>query len=525
MDYQFQGGIPNRTIYLFLTEPSTAAPKTGLLYSGIIASYVRPLAARLPITPLITQTVTGVHSDGGFVEVDATNMPGLYRFDLPDNVTAVAAHSVHVTITDIATNELYGGVSIQLVGYDPQGGLIDANVLSFNGNNIDDYSATLKLHTIEIINNGGNALYLESSGSGGSGIYCRGNGSGPGIVTHGGETGAGVEFHGGNMSGAGMLLNTHAGPALSLTPVGGDGIAIANATDSGRGIRITNTHSTGACLEMNSTGAGPVATLTGAKGISIITTGINGYGIGISTSGATAHGISVIAAGAGARGIDLIIDDGDGIRLSATGTNRTGFRTTGGAGGHGILASGATTGSGIQANGGTSAGAGIKATGGTGGIGLACVAGSGGLDFSGNITGNLSGSIGSLGPTGTAAVAAALLVTPAQKIVTDPSGRVFADTRALAGNVTAATAMELYYKGAFRGGSVTGGTSTSVQTDMVQASGFWDNAVLVFNSGGLQGVARHILSYISSNGTFSVAALPAPPSPGDTFLILGRIDP
>jgi hypothetical protein len=37
---------------------------------------------------LATQTVGGAHSDGGFVEVDATNAPGLYRLDLSDAIVA-----------------------------------------------------------------------------------------------------------------------------------------------------------------------------------------------------------------------------------------------------------------------------------------------------------------------------------------------------------------------------------------------------------------------------------------------------
>jgi len=54
------------------------------------AYYTRDQAVAVPITPK-TQTVTGAHDDGGFVEVDATNAKGLYRFDPPDACWATAS--------------------------------------------------------------------------------------------------------------------------------------------------------------------------------------------------------------------------------------------------------------------------------------------------------------------------------------------------------------------------------------------------------------------------------------------------
>lgn len=77
--------------------------KTGLAYntSSLVCYYARPGAAAAAIT-LATQTVTGAHSDGGFVEVNATNMPGIYRLDLPDAVVAAGARSAVVTLKGAA---------------------------------------------------------------------------------------------------------------------------------------------------------------------------------------------------------------------------------------------------------------------------------------------------------------------------------------------------------------------------------------------------------------------------------------
>jgi hypothetical protein len=72
---------------------------TGLSFStpGISASYVRSGAARVGIT-LVSQTVSGVWTSGGFVEVDAVNMPGLYRIDVPDGALASGANQVTLMI-------------------------------------------------------------------------------------------------------------------------------------------------------------------------------------------------------------------------------------------------------------------------------------------------------------------------------------------------------------------------------------------------------------------------------------------
>ena len=72
--------------------------------SGLQAYYHRPGAAPVEIT-LATMTVTGSHDDGGFVELDATNMKGNYRLDLPDAVCATGVPFATVILsgaTDMA---------------------------------------------------------------------------------------------------------------------------------------------------------------------------------------------------------------------------------------------------------------------------------------------------------------------------------------------------------------------------------------------------------------------------------------
>lgn len=97
-DFSITAGDTSKTIYLRLRDSTTGLAKTGLVYNsaGVTCSYTLPLAARAAIS-LVTQTVTGAWSSGGFVEVDATNCKGLYRLDLPDAAIA----SGHFTIISI----------------------------------------------------------------------------------------------------------------------------------------------------------------------------------------------------------------------------------------------------------------------------------------------------------------------------------------------------------------------------------------------------------------------------------------
>ncbi len=72
---------------------------TGITFNtpGITASYVRSGGVRVGIT-LVSQTVNGPWTSGGFVEVDAVNMPGLYRIDIPDAAFVSGVNQVTLMI-------------------------------------------------------------------------------------------------------------------------------------------------------------------------------------------------------------------------------------------------------------------------------------------------------------------------------------------------------------------------------------------------------------------------------------------
>jgi len=95
-------GSTNVSVNFYITQDvggtNPGEPKTGMAFGDLTsASYARQGAARVAITPVI-RTVAEAHSDGGFVEIDATNMPGLYRFDPPDAAFATGVDFVTVAL-------------------------------------------------------------------------------------------------------------------------------------------------------------------------------------------------------------------------------------------------------------------------------------------------------------------------------------------------------------------------------------------------------------------------------------------
>mgnify|MGYP003440101650 FL=1 len=68
----------------------------------------------------------------------------------------------------------------------------------------------------------------------------------------------------------------------------------------------------------------------------------------------------------------------------------------------------------------------------------------------------------------------------------------------------------------------TGSSTTVVNTNATQATGFYDGMIIVFrNAAG--NVARAVTSYSTTNGAFTVDALPFTPSNGDSAYVVGNV--
>lgn len=119
MKLVYPKGATNRSVIIFIqnSTSSSGAGLTGLVYntSGLSCYYARPGSASVQIS-LVTQTVIGAHTDGGFVEIDSVNLPGMYRLDLPDALFVTGVDSVAVMLSG-AANMVPVPLEIQLAGW------------------------------------------------------------------------------------------------------------------------------------------------------------------------------------------------------------------------------------------------------------------------------------------------------------------------------------------------------------------------------------------------------------------------
>lgn len=85
-------GSTSQSIELYLGATGLTAST-----SGLTARYNRTRTASVSI-PLVARTIAQAWTAGGFAEVDATNMPGVYRIDIPDAALAAGADDVTVVV-------------------------------------------------------------------------------------------------------------------------------------------------------------------------------------------------------------------------------------------------------------------------------------------------------------------------------------------------------------------------------------------------------------------------------------------
>jgi hypothetical protein len=85
-------GATSQSIELYLGATGLTAST-----SGLSARYNRTRTASVSI-PLVARTIAQAWTSGGFAEVDAVEMPGVYRLDLPDAALAAGADDVTVVV-------------------------------------------------------------------------------------------------------------------------------------------------------------------------------------------------------------------------------------------------------------------------------------------------------------------------------------------------------------------------------------------------------------------------------------------
>jgi hypothetical protein len=85
-------GSTSQSIELYLGATGLTASTAGLS-----ARYNRTRTASVSI-PLVARTIAQAWTSGGFAEVDSTNMPGVYRLDVPDAALAAGADDVTIVV-------------------------------------------------------------------------------------------------------------------------------------------------------------------------------------------------------------------------------------------------------------------------------------------------------------------------------------------------------------------------------------------------------------------------------------------
>ena len=105
MKQEVKQGQTDYTVLILIRDTSGNA-KTGLVFNsaGIDVSYIRVetdndvVQTDGAIVDLVTPLLTDPHLDWGFLEVDAADNPGIYRLDIADGVFAAGAWSAVVTL-------------------------------------------------------------------------------------------------------------------------------------------------------------------------------------------------------------------------------------------------------------------------------------------------------------------------------------------------------------------------------------------------------------------------------------------
>jgi hypothetical protein len=178
MTWQIAADSTNVTINVFIKNKTLndGSGLTGLAFNtgSLTCYYIRP-GANAAIINLATQTVTGAHTAGGFVEVDAANMPGIYRLDLPDAVVASGVGTVQIMLRG-AANMADTVVEIQLdlvdnVWDEPLTGA-SHNVGNSSGRRLREAGAPLiREETAQGAGTGDNQIQLDSGASATDGAY------------------------------------------------------------------------------------------------------------------------------------------------------------------------------------------------------------------------------------------------------------------------------------------------------------------------------------------------------------------
>jgi len=118
-----QVGTTSQIIQVYIPNSSTGLGRTGLAFgtSGLTCYYKRNTGAGSVAVTLATMTL-GTWATGGFIEVDATNMPGLYEIGIPNAALITGADLVTLYLQG-AANMGAVAIEVELTAWSNQDGV------------------------------------------------------------------------------------------------------------------------------------------------------------------------------------------------------------------------------------------------------------------------------------------------------------------------------------------------------------------------------------------------------------------
>jgi hypothetical protein len=152
-------GATSQSVNVFLQNSSstTGSGLTGLVYntSGLLCYYTWTGAncGSVAVTLATLSAVGSAYSSGGFKEIDSTNMPGLYRFDIPNAALAASKGQTVTFYFSGAANLAPCLLEIELTVVNNQSagfGLVDAsaNVVQIAGSAVSATTAQLGVNVV-----------------------------------------------------------------------------------------------------------------------------------------------------------------------------------------------------------------------------------------------------------------------------------------------------------------------------------------------------------------------------------------
>lgn len=130
VDYEFLAGSTDKFVMVNMYALD-GTPKTGLVYTDVTITYTRNNGSADVDVTEATMTM-GTHADGGWIQVDATNSPGLYQFAMPDAAIASGAESVSFSFK--ATDAFQRIIQASIINVDLRGSsYVPANTVQIEG--------------------------------------------------------------------------------------------------------------------------------------------------------------------------------------------------------------------------------------------------------------------------------------------------------------------------------------------------------------------------------------------------------